>query len=176
MSTSWSCSYERPRPKLCATNELPVLAPSIEEGPGQIGAIPIEGTVFWLMLDGGPCAGGYRTQRAPANLKAVRVPPGGKPDVLDLPDDQARDDEEIYLYERASAQSEGIVCVRGSGCGHIVLYRYVRPLRGQLTLLAPDGRATFPRSSPGAAASSADPICSTHHPIRSALRSRGLAS
>jgi hypothetical protein len=116
--------------------------------------------VFWLMLDGGPCAGGYKTQRAPGNLKAVRVPPKGKPDVLDLLDDQARDDEEIYLYERTSAQSEGIVCVRGSGCGHIVLYRYVRPLRGQCTLFTPDGVAEAASTSAPGAVNAADLIAS----------------
>jgi hypothetical protein len=61
-----------PVTKLRATSELPALAPSTGAPRlGQIRAIPIEGTVFWLMLDGGPCAGGSRTQRAPANLKAV---------------------------------------------------------------------------------------------------------
>lgn len=93
--------------------------------------------MFWLSLDGGPCAGMYFTARAPGNLKAV-LGPKGKRDVLDLPEDEARDEEEIHLYQRLSAQPTGILCGRG-GCGHIVNYSYVRPLRGQCTLFEPDG-------------------------------------
>ena len=92
---------------------------------------------FWLSLDGGPCAGMYFTARAPGNLKAVRTPKG-KCDVLDLPEDEPTDGEDVYLYERTSAQSSGILCGRG-GCGHIVKYIYVRPIRGQITLFSPDG-------------------------------------
>lgn len=94
--------------------------------------------MFWLSLDGGPCAGMYFTAAAPANLKAVRSP-RGKLDVLDLPDDQAADDEDVFLYQRDSAQSSGVICARGHGCGHIVSYTYVRALRGQAALFEPEG-------------------------------------
>ncbi|MGO9960032.1 MAG: hypothetical protein ACLP50_29330 [Solirubrobacteraceae bacterium] len=94
--------------------------------------------MFWLMLEGGPCAGAYFTARAPGNLKAT-VGAKGRRDVLDLPTDEARDDEDIHLYERTSAHSEGILCSRAAGCGHIVGYRYVRPLRGQGALFEHDG-------------------------------------
>lgn len=97
------------------------------------------------MLDGGPCAGGYSTHHAPANLKAVLGPAKRgrrKPDVLDAPEDVAADDEEIFLYERLSAHPEGILCSRGAGCGYWVSYRFVRPLRGQCALFAPDGALT----------------------------------
>lgn len=100
---------------------------------------------FWLMLEGGPCAGGYHTARAPAPLRATLGPaPKRKCDVLDLPEDEPQLDEEIHLYERTSSHVEGVMCIRPGGCGHIVRYRYVRLLRGQASLFDPDPQEVLP--------------------------------
>jgi hypothetical protein len=80
---------------------------------------------FLLLLDSGPCMGGFEVKRAPRTLRAVRTP-AGKLDVLDLLEDEPSEGEEIFVYTRVDDQV-GHICGRGR-CLQTVAYRYVGPL------------------------------------------------
>lgn len=82
---------------------------------------------FLLILDSGPCMGGFEVKRAPRTLRAVRTP-AGKLDVLDLLEDEPSADEDIFVYTRVDGQV-GHLCMGGrGGCLQTVAYRYVGPL------------------------------------------------
>lgn len=72
---------------------------------------------------GGPAAGKFlRLRRAPYFLRVVIDPEGGI-DALDQLNDQARNEEVIYVYRLAGKVTRGIACSRGcvgSGC-HVFL-------------------------------------------------------
>lgn len=97
---------------------------------------------FLLLLESGPCMGSYEVARAPRTLRAVRDASGHR-DVLDLVDDQPRDGEEVFVYER-SGERVGHVCTRGRGCYQTVDYRYVGPMdktTGELRDVSDEDRA-----------------------------------
>ena len=77
-----------------------------------------------LKLKNGPVEGSYACKRAPSYLRAV-VDARGTRDVLDLPNDEPRPDERVYIYRRiGEAGQVHLNMGRSGGTGFYALAEY----------------------------------------------------
>lgn len=85
-----------------------------------------------IELKGGPCEGSYMVKRAPVYLRAV-VDGEGKKDVLDLVEDTAKDEEQLFIYKLEG--EAGVVHLNfGGGKGGwyaLGTYHYLPDIEGE---------------------------------------------
>ena len=84
-----------------------------------------------LTLIDGPCEGSYMVKRSPLYLRAV-VDKNGEKDVLDQVEDQPKELETVYVYQREG--NAGVVHINAAKVkGYFVManYRYMAEVQGE---------------------------------------------